>query len=76
MGERLGAARLVAGLTIRQVATDIGVNHNSVEAWERGSVPAEEIRAQLAALYEVDEDVLFAEVAARLGAARDLLRPA
>ena len=49
---------------------------NSVVQWEHGTLPVEENRAKLAALYRFDEDVLFAEVAARMDAARALLRPA
>ena len=55
----------------------MGVTPNAVMQWEHGSVPATpESRAKLAALYGVDEDVLFAETVGRLDAARALLRPA
>lgn len=72
---RLKAARNLAGCTVRGVAASLGVNPNSVTQWEHGSVPGPDTRAKLAVLYAVDEDVLFAEVAARKAAAADKLRP-
>jgi transcriptional regulator with XRE-family HTH domain len=76
LGPRLRAARHLANKTLRGVADELDVNVNSVVQWEHGTLPGEENRAKLAALYGVDEDVLFAELAARLDAARALLRPA
>lgn len=74
MADRLKAARYRADLTLRAVADAIDVNLNSVTAWERGALPGPELRAKLAALYTVDEDVLFAETAARATRADKLLR--
>ena len=76
LGPRLRAARDLAGMTLRGVAAELGVSVNSVVQWEHGTLPVEDNRAKLAALYGRDEDVLFAEVAARMDAARALLRPA
>jgi transcriptional regulator with XRE-family HTH domain len=75
-GERLAAARQVAGETIRSAAEAVGVNVNSVVQWEHGSLPTAENRAKLAALYGVAEATLFAEYEARLTAARALITPA
>jgi transcriptional regulator with XRE-family HTH domain len=74
MAKRLKAARYTAGLTVRKVAADLGVHVASVTQWESGTVPVPETRAQLAALYHVDEDNLFREVAAHEAEARDLLQ--
>lgn len=74
MAERLKAARYVAGLTVRGLASALDVNVNSVTAWERGTLPGPENRAKLAARYGVDVDVLFAEVAAQHADAAALLR--
>jgi transcriptional regulator with XRE-family HTH domain len=76
LGERLRAARYLAGYTMRAVADSLGVHVQSVVQWEHGAVPAPDNRAKLAALYGVAEDTLFAEVAAYAAAARELLRPA
>jgi transcriptional regulator with XRE-family HTH domain len=73
MGERLQGARLLAGLMIREVAKSQAVSVNSVHNWERGAVPNSQLRAALAALYKVDEDILFAEIAARRAHAESLL---
>lgn len=75
MGQRLKAARYTAGITIRGVAAELGVNVASVTQWESGTVPIPETRARLAKLYDLDEDVLFAELAAQREAAKALLRP-
>jgi transcriptional regulator with XRE-family HTH domain len=76
MGERLQAARWVAGLSGRSVAATLGVSPPAVAQWERGTLPGADHRAALAKLYDVDEAVLFAEYEAHLDAARALLRPA
>jgi transcriptional regulator with XRE-family HTH domain len=76
MADRLKAARYRAGLTVRGVAHALDVNANSVIAWEHGALPGTDKREKLAVLYGVDEDTLFAEVAARRAHAEDLLRPA
>jgi transcriptional regulator with XRE-family HTH domain len=78
IGMRLTAARDNAGLSQPQVARACGVHINSVQKWEKGfSFPTEaEARATLAALYGVDEVVLFAEYEAAVEANRALLRPA
>lgn len=75
LGERLRAARYVAGLTIAEVAVRTNVSSNSVMSWEHGSVPQPKTRAELAAVYGVPEEVLFAEVEAKSEAARRLLSP-
>jgi transcriptional regulator with XRE-family HTH domain len=76
MAERLKAARYMCGLSIRGAAEALGVNKNSVGDWEHGVLPEPPTRAKLAALYGVDDAVLFAEVAAHEAAAAELLRPA
>ena len=81
MGQRVRAAREVAELGLRQVARQFSVSTSTVSAWERGSVPAPEVRAQLADLYGVSEELLFSEYmvkrATELDEARALLaRPA
>jgi transcriptional regulator with XRE-family HTH domain len=73
MGERLHGARQLAGLMIREVANSQDVSVNSVHNWERGAVPSSDLRTALAALYHVDEDILFAEIAARRAHAESLL---
>jgi transcriptional regulator with XRE-family HTH domain len=76
MANRLRAARFQAGLTMREVATKLAANINSVTQWEQGTLPQAETRARLAALYGVAETTLFAEYEGRVAAARELLRPA
>ena len=73
--ERLRAARAVSGLTVREVAAKVGVCTQSIEAWERGTVPMSHNRAALAELYGVAEGVLFAEHEATIAAAKSLLQP-
>jgi transcriptional regulator with XRE-family HTH domain len=75
-GTRLKAAREVMGLTQAEAALKAGVSDVTVQKWEAGSVPGDEARAKLAELYDVDEDTLFAEVAAHRRAAEQLLKPA
>lgn len=75
-GRRLQAARQLAQKTIRGAAEELGVNANSIVQWEHGTLPTPENRAKLAELYGLDETLLFAELEARLDAARALLRPA
>jgi transcriptional regulator with XRE-family HTH domain len=72
-GDRLKAARDVAGLTMRGVAYKLGVSVNAVTEYEHGSTPPAERRAILADLYGIDEEVLFCEWHARMDAARALL---
>ncbi|HEY2300796.1 MAG TPA: helix-turn-helix transcriptional regulator [Acidimicrobiales bacterium] len=76
MGDRLRAARHVADLTLRQVATATAVSVNAVDQWEHGALPGPELRAVLAELYGQPETVLFAEHETKMEAARALLRPA
>jgi transcriptional regulator with XRE-family HTH domain len=76
MGQRLEAARYMAGYSVRGLADRLDVGKNSITAWERGTLPSAETRAKLAALYDITEDVLFAEVAAQRADAEELLRPA
>jgi transcriptional regulator with XRE-family HTH domain len=76
MSERLQAARWLAGLSMRAVASTIGVSAPAVAGWEKGTLPESPHRAALAELYGVDEAILFAEVESQLNAARELLRPA
>ena len=76
LGDRLRMARNLANLTVRAVAGKFGVSTNTVHHWEHGGLPSDELRPQIAALYGVDEDVLFAEHESRVAAARALLRPA
>jgi transcriptional regulator with XRE-family HTH domain len=76
MGDRLRAARHVAGLTLREVADTAGVSVNAVEQWEHGSLPQPTLRAGLAQLYGQPEELLFAEHETKMEAARALLRPA
>ncbi|HEY2300334.1 MAG TPA: helix-turn-helix transcriptional regulator [Acidimicrobiales bacterium] len=77
MGERLHAARKLAGLTLREVAATAGVSTNTVDSWEHGSLPSlPAMRALLAELYGQPQEVLFAEHETKMEAARALLRPA
>ena len=73
MGERLRAARDVSGLSLRQIADATGVSFTTVPEWEHGSLPRPDIRARLADLYDVDEDILFAEYESRVAAAKALI---
>jgi transcriptional regulator with XRE-family HTH domain len=68
------AARELAGLSLAAVARATGVSVNSVVQWEHGAVPGEHLRPLLAAMYDLDEDVLFAELAARTAANQALIR--
>jgi len=71
------AAREVGGYSLPQVSKKLGVTSNSVVQWERGSIPNDELRPAIAALYGVDEQILFHEYEARMAANRALLeRPA
>jgi transcriptional regulator with XRE-family HTH domain len=73
MGERVRAARSVSGLTLRDVAADLGVSTNSVSQWEHGALPSPAKRAELAHLYDVAEARLFAEYFALVEEARAIL---
>jgi|HubBroStandDraft_6_1064221.scaffolds.fasta_scaffold238169_3 transcriptional regulator with XRE-family HTH domain len=74
MGARLKAARDVAGLGVREVTFRLGVSStNTVKGWENGSLPSEELRAEVAELYGRPERVLFAEYYAHIDAALALL---
>ena len=74
MGDRLRAARTVAGITTREVAAATGRSKTAVEAWERhGYLPPPPARAVLAEMYRYPESVLFAEYAAHIDAALALL---
>jgi transcriptional regulator with XRE-family HTH domain len=75
MGARLRAARDVAGLGVRDVACRLGVSTSTVNGWENGALPGEDLRAQIADLYGRPEQLLFAEYYARIEAARALLAP-
>jgi transcriptional regulator with XRE-family HTH domain len=68
MGERVQAGRHVAGLTLKAVAEQVGVNVHSVVQWEHGAVPRDEMRAALSVLFEVDRSLLFAEYESKLSA--------
>jgi transcriptional regulator with XRE-family HTH domain len=76
LGDRLRLARHLAKLTVRAVASEFDVSTNTVNNWEHGGLPADELRPRIAALYGVEENVLFAEYEARVDAARALLKPA
>lgn len=72
MAERLAAARQISGLSLRDVASDLGLSPHAVHQWERGSLPTlAATRARLAELYGVPVERLFAEVESHLAAARD-----
>ena len=73
MGDRVRAARCVAGLTIRDIGTDLGVTPNSVSQWEHGSLPGAIHRAKLAKLLGFPETKLFAEHHAMITKARALI---
>jgi transcriptional regulator with XRE-family HTH domain len=75
-GNRMRAARELAGLSMNSVARSTGVAVNAVAQWEHGSTPNDALRPVLADLYEVEEDLLFRELAAHVAANRALLRPA
>jgi transcriptional regulator with XRE-family HTH domain len=73
MAQRLRAARELARLSIRLVASELSVNVKSVVNWESGMVPSPDNRAALVQLYGVEDGILFSELAAREAAARKLL---
>lgn len=74
IGKRLRIARILAGLTVRGVAAELGASPTSVVQWEGGEVlPRPETRTRLAKLYKVPEKKLFAEEHARIDAMRELL---
>jgi transcriptional regulator with XRE-family HTH domain len=75
MAERLRTTRWLAGLTMRAVASGVGVNYASVEHWEHGALPRPQHRAALAKLYGADEVVLFSEVEEKVARARAMLTP-
>jgi transcriptional regulator with XRE-family HTH domain len=75
MAERMRAARWRAGLSMSVVASETGVTINAVKAWEKGSIPEDATRAKLAALYGMEEPVLFAEYEAEVQRRLELLRP-
>lgn len=73
MGTRLRAARDVNGFGVREVACRMSVSTSTVNGWEQGALPGEELRAQVATLYGRPETLLFAEYYAHIEAARALL---
>ena len=57
IGSRLRAARLAAGLTLKQVAALLSYTWVAVERWEKGvSLPKPGVLRHLAHLYGVDEE--------------------
>ena len=60
IGARLREARTFRGLTLRQVATQLGVGHQNVSAWELGSwEPLLRHVVALVQLYDVPADWLL-----------------
>lgn len=56
-GDRMRAARVVAGLTLKQVAEKIGYSWVGVERWEKNiCLPTPGVLWHLRALYGVDEN--------------------
>jgi transcriptional regulator with XRE-family HTH domain len=72
MGDRVKAARVVAGLTQKQVADKMHRSRHAVIEWERGVLPDAETRDALALLYAADEAHLWQEEHSRLDGLRDL----
>ncbi|HWC39643.1 MAG TPA: helix-turn-helix transcriptional regulator [Acidimicrobiales bacterium] len=73
-GQRMRAARELAGLSMTKVADETGVAINAVTQWEKtGATPGIALRPVLAELYGVEEDLLFREYAAHMAANRKLL---
>lgn len=72
-GDRMRAARELAGLSLPKVAAATNVSVNAVVQWEHGSTPNDAIRPVIAELYGVDEDVLFQELEAHMAANRALV---
>ena len=59
MGKKLSDLRQRAGLTQAEVARRLNVDQSAVSKWETGkSPPLQKYRAQLAALYGVNESEL------------------
>lgn len=57
IGSRLRAARVAAGLTLKQVAGMISYTWVAVQRWEKGvCLPKPGVLRHLAHLYGVDED--------------------
>jgi len=57
IGSRLRAARLAAGLTLKQVAALLSYTRVAVERWEKGAyLPKPGVLRHLAHLYGVDEE--------------------
>lgn len=74
MGDRLKAARNLAGYSARSAALEVPCSTTSIVEWEAGRVlPRPETRARLAELYGVDEARLFAEELARVESMRELI---
>jgi transcriptional regulator with XRE-family HTH domain len=61
VGERLQTARWEARLSLRAAAAAVDRAVNAIVEYEHGAVPDAGTRTGLAALYGIDEDVLFAE---------------
>jgi transcriptional regulator with XRE-family HTH domain len=58
-GQRLTAQRKELGLTQREMADRIGVNRNTIVAWEKGTLPQERHIAEAVEGYGLDEDFFF-----------------
>lgn len=72
MGDRVKAARVVAGLTQKQVADKMHRSRHAVIEWEHGVLPDPDTRSALAHLYDADEARLWQEEHARLDGLRAL----
>ncbi len=76
MGDRVRAARWAAGLTYLEAAAAVNRNVNSIIRYEHGGLPEAGTRDRLAALYGIEEPVLFAEYKLRAAAVRVASRQA